>query len=50
MKNLIRFIGREYVITYNEQIHPKYGITLQRSEYCIIWHDPNFAGEYFKKN
>lgn len=49
MKNLIRFIGREYVITYNEQIHPKYGITLQRSEYCIIWHDPNFAGGIFQK-
>ncbi len=42
------FIGREYVITYNEQIHPIYGITLQRSEYCIIWHDPNFAGGIFQ--
>ena len=42
------FIGREYVITYNEQIYPIYGITLQRSEYCIIWHDPNFTGGIFQ--
>ena len=34
----------EYVVTYQEQIHPLYGLTLQRVEYCIIWQDPNFAG------
>jgi len=42
------FIGREYVITYQEQILPIYGITLQRNEYCIIWHDPNFSGGKYK--
>ena len=42
------YIGREYVITYQEQILPIYGITLQRNEYCIIWHDPNFSGGKYK--
>lgn len=43
------FKGKEYVITYKEQILPLYAITLKRIEYCIIWHDPNFAGGKYQK-
>ena len=36
------FKGREYVVTYKEQILPTYGLTFQRTDYCIIWRDNNF--------
>ena len=37
-----RFIGKEYCITFNEQILPVYGFTFQRVDYCVIWRDSNF--------
>ena len=43
------FKGKEYVITNKEQILPLCAITLKRVEYCIIWHDPNFAGGKYQK-
>ena len=36
------FKGREYVVTYKEQILPTYGLTFQRTDYCIIWRDNHF--------
>ena len=36
------FRGREYVVTYKEQILPTYGLTFQRNDFCIIWRDNNF--------
>jgi len=41
--------AREYVITYNEQILPLYALTLKRVEYCIIWYDPKFSDDNYKK-
>ena len=44
------FRGREYVITYKEQILPTYGLTFQRNDFCIIWRDSNFlAGNLYSK-
>jgi hypothetical protein len=37
------FIGTEFVITEMDQILPLYGLTLKRSEYFVIWRDPNFS-------
>lgn len=36
-----KFVGRDYLISFDEQINLLYGITFQREEYCIIWKDPN---------
>ena len=36
------FRGREYVVTYKEQIFPTYGLTFQRTDFCIIWRDNHF--------
>ena len=44
-----RFIGREYCITYKEQIYPLYGLTFQRVEYCIVWRDSNFENSFLWK-
>ena len=38
-----KFIGKEYVITENDQILPLYGLTFKRNEYLVIWRDPNFS-------
>ena len=50
-----RFIGREYCITYKEQILPLYGLNFQRVDFCVIWRDSNFKNssrweEPLKKN
>ena len=37
------FIGNEFVITEMEQILPLYGLTLKRSEYVVVWKNPNFS-------
>ena len=37
------FIGNEFVITEMEQILPLYGLTLKRSEYLVVWKNPNFS-------
>ena len=39
-----KFVGKEYVITENNQILPLYGLTFKRNEYLLIWRDPNFVG------
>jgi hypothetical protein len=44
-----RFVGREYCITYKEQILPLYGITFQRIDYCVIWRDSNFKNSFVWK-
>ncbi len=44
-----RFVGREYCITYKEQILPLYGITFQRNDYCVIWRDSNFKNSFIWK-
>ena len=36
------FIGTEYIITEKKQILPLLSITLERSEFLIIWRDKNF--------
>ena len=41
--------GREYVVTYKEQILPLYALTLKRAEYCIIWYDPKFSDDNYQK-
>lgn len=38
-----KFVGREYLITYTEQINPICGLSLKRAEYCVIWRDPNYG-------
>ena len=44
------FKGREYVVTYKEQILPTYGLTFQRTDYCIIWRDNHFPeGNVYSK-
>jgi hypothetical protein len=54
-KNIIElspktFKGREYVVTYKEQILPTYGLTFQRTDYCIIWRDNHFPeGNVYSK-
>ena len=37
------FVGREYVVTYQDQISPSYTVSLKRVEYCIIWRDPTLS-------
>ena len=36
-----KFFKKEYLVSYNEQINPIFGVTLERAEYCVIWRDPN---------
>ena len=36
------FIGTEYIITKKEQILPLLNITLERTEFLIVWRDNNF--------
>ena len=44
------FKCREYVITHKEQILPTYGLTFQRTDYCIIWRDNHFPeGNVYSK-
>ena len=44
------FKGREYVVTYKEQILPTYGLTFQRTDFCIIWRDNHFPkGNIYSK-
>ena len=42
LQNYNGFIGTEYVITEKNQILPLLSITLERSEFLIIWRDNNF--------
>ena len=42
-----RFIGREYCITYKEQIYPLYGLNFQRVDYWIVWRD--FENSFFQE-
>ena len=36
-------IGKEYVITYKDQILPLYGVTVKREEHIVIWRDYYFV-------
>jgi len=40
--NILRPIGKEYLITEKSQILPLYAVTVKRLEYLVIWRDYNF--------
>ena len=40
-----KFVGKEYVITENNQILPLYGLTFKRNEFLVIWRDNHFKGD-----
>ena len=42
LKEYKKFIGKEYLITCENQILPLYGITFKRVDYLVIWRDYNF--------
>ena len=39
------FIGNEYILTYENQYLPLYGIVFKRVEFLVIWRDYNFNPE-----